>query len=137
MPSLVEISPVVFEKIFFYFVIVFSLFGYYLPLEKGVVLESTSPKNALYQFWLKLAQCSWEDFLNFVNVFSLFAHYIPLENFNPLYPGIICAQFVKIGPVVLEKKIFWFCHFIYYIWVLSPFGKGSGSLFEEIWNPFT
>ena len=43
---------------FLIFVNIYSLFCYYLPLEKGMVLhlnklESTSPKDALYQVWLK------------------------------------------------------------------------------------
>ena len=43
---------------------VFSLFCNYLHLEKGMVhhlnkIESPSPKNALYQVWLKLAQWFW------------------------------------------------------------------------------
>ena len=80
MPSLVEIGPVVLEKTIFkfrqcvfsgtreedflIFVNVFSLFRYYLPLEKGWALhlkrlESSSHKNALYQVWLKLAQWFW------------------------------------------------------------------------------
>ena len=46
---------------FFNFVNVFSLFRNYLPLEKGGALylnklESSPPKNALCQVWLKLAQ---------------------------------------------------------------------------------
>ena len=46
---------------FLKFVNVFSLFRYYLPLEKGEALhlnkfESPSPKGALCQVWLKLAQ---------------------------------------------------------------------------------
>ena len=46
---------------FFNFVYVFSLFQNYLPLEKGRSLhlnklESPSPKDALCQDWLKLAQ---------------------------------------------------------------------------------
>ena len=55
VPSLVEIDPVVPETdFFFYFVIVFLLFGNYLSLEKGGALhlnkfESPSPKNALCQ----------------------------------------------------------------------------------------
>ena len=42
----------------------FSLFGYYLPLEKGMSLhlnklEFPSSKDALCQVWLKLAQRFW------------------------------------------------------------------------------
>ena len=49
---------------FFNFVNVFSRFCNYLPLEKGGVLrlkkhESPSPKNALCQVWLKVAQLFW------------------------------------------------------------------------------
>ena len=56
--SLVEIGPLILKK---KFVNVFSLFPYYFPLEKGVTLhlrklESPSPKDALCQVWLKLAQ---------------------------------------------------------------------------------
>ena len=45
---------------FLKFVNIFSLFPYYLPLEKGVALhlnklKSPSPKDALCQVWLKLA----------------------------------------------------------------------------------
>ena len=61
MPSLIEIGLLVLKKIFkkisvyFYSFVIISLLG------KGVVLhlynsESTSPKDALYQVWLKLAQ---------------------------------------------------------------------------------
>ena len=64
MPSLVEIGSVVLEKKIFNFVNVFSLIRNYLPLEKGGVLhlnklECPSPKDALYQVWLKLAQWFW------------------------------------------------------------------------------
>ena len=58
----VEIGPVVLGKrIFYIFVNVFSLFRNYLHLEKGRALhlnklESPSPKEDLYQVWLKLAQ---------------------------------------------------------------------------------
>ena len=52
------------KRRFFNFVNVFSLFRNYLPLEKGGALpfnnlESTSPKDALCQVWLKLAQWFW------------------------------------------------------------------------------
>ena len=56
-------------------------FHYYLPLEKSMILhlnkdDFPSPKDALYQVWLKLAL--WflrRRFLKFVNVFSLFPCY--------------------------------------------------------------
>ena len=58
-------------------------------------LESPSPKDALCQVWLKLAQWFWKrGFFNFVNVFLLFHNYLPLvkggpftwTNLNPLHP---------------------------------------------------
>ena len=72
---------------FFNFVNVFLLFCNYLPLEKGRALhlnklESPSPKDALWQVWLKLTWWFWgRRFLNFVNVhvFSLFHNYLLLE----------------------------------------------------------
>ena len=49
---------------FFNFIIVFSLFRNYLPLEEDVALhlnklESPSPKEVLSQVWLKLAKWFW------------------------------------------------------------------------------
>ena len=107
---------------FLKFVNVFSLFRYYLPLEKGVALhlnklESPSPKDALSQVWLKLAQ--WflrRRFLKFVNVFSLFPYYLPLENnwgpsfeqtWIPFTQGYFVPSLVEFGPVVLEKMKMW------------------------------
>ena len=59
--GLVEIGPVVLERIFFN---VYSLFHSYLPLKKGETLrlckfKSTLPKDDLCQVWLKLAQWFW------------------------------------------------------------------------------
>ena len=61
MPSLAEIGPVILEEEIFKSVNVFSLFRYYLTLEKGRALhlnklKSPSPKDALCKVWLKLAQ---------------------------------------------------------------------------------
>ena len=73
------------------FINVFSLFRYYLPLEKGGALrlkkrESPSPKDALCQIWLKLAWWFWRRrFLNSVNVFSLFCDFLPLEKGRALH----------------------------------------------------
>ena len=49
-------------------------------------LESPSRKDALCQFWLKLAQWFWSRrFYYFVNVFSLFRNYISLEKDRTLH----------------------------------------------------
>ena len=49
MPSLIEIGPMVLEKIFN--ILVFSLFHNYVPLEKGVIWANLNPihLNALYR----------------------------------------------------------------------------------------
>ena len=60
-------------------------------MEKGgalhlIKLESPSPKDALCQVWLKLAQ--WfrrRRLLKFVNVFLLFGNYLPLEKDGTLH----------------------------------------------------
>ena len=76
---------------FFNFVNVFSLFRNYLFLEEGGALhwnklESPSPKDALCQVWMKLAQWFWRRrFFSVVNVFSLFRNYLPLEKSGALH----------------------------------------------------
>jgi hypothetical protein len=72
LTSLIEFGQLVLEKII---IIkkkfsVFLLFCYYLPLQNGYPLrlnkrESPSPKDDLFQVWLKLAQWLWRRwFLN-------------------------------------------------------------------------
>jgi hypothetical protein len=69
----------------------FSLFRYYIPLEKGYPLhlnklESPSPKDDVYQVWLKLAQWFWRKrFLNDPIPFLHFCDYLPLEEELVLY----------------------------------------------------
>ena len=49
-------------------------------------LEFPSPKDALCQIWLKLAQLFWRTkILNSVIVFSLFCNYLPLEKSEALH----------------------------------------------------
>ena len=72
---------------------VFTLFRDYLPLEKGGALhlnkfESPSPKDALCQVWLKLAQWFRRRFLNFVNVKLDFIQ------------GWFVLSLAEIGPVI-------------------------------------
>ena len=61
VPSLIEIGPVILEKKIFKFRQFILLFRSHLPLKKGIALhlnkhEYSSPKDALYQIWLNLAQ---------------------------------------------------------------------------------
>ena len=73
-------------------------------------LESPSPKDALWQVWLKLSKWLWRRrFFNFVNVFSLFSNYLPLEKGGTLHLNKLQSpplkSLVEIGPVVLEKMM--------------------------------
>ena len=93
---------------FFNFVNVFSLFHYYLPLEKGAALhlkklESHSPKDTLCQVWLNLAQ--WFLRRKCFLISSMYFHYFviisPLKmaapfiwtNLNLLHQRMLCAKF--------------------------------------------
>ena len=59
-------------------------------------LESSSPKDALCQVWLKLAQWFWRRrFLNFLNVFSLFRNYLPLEKGGALHLNKLESLFTQ------------------------------------------
>ena len=98
----------------------YLLFRNYLPLEEGVALhlnklESTSPKDALCQVWLKLAQWFWRRFLIFSSMY--FGFFIIISPWKRVWPfiwtnlnlptkGCFVLSLVEIGLVILEKKIF-------------------------------
>jgi hypothetical protein len=68
----------------------FSLFCYYLPLERGYPLSSNKlksplPKDDLCQVWLKLAKWFWRRFLNDATRFLHFCDYFPFEKDLALY----------------------------------------------------
>jgi hypothetical protein len=69
----------------------FSLFRYYLPLEKGYLLhlnklQFPSLKDDLCQVWLKLAQWFWRRrFLNDPTPFLYFCDYLLFEEELTLY----------------------------------------------------
>ena len=88
------------EQDFINYVNVFSLFRYYLPLEKGVALhlkklEFPSPNDALCQVWLKLGQWFLRRFLKFVNVFSLFHYYLTLDKGGALHSNKLESSLPK------------------------------------------
>ena len=68
-------------------------------------IESPSPKDALCQVWLKLAQWFWRrGFFNFVNVFSLFHNYLPLEKGRALYLNKLKFPFLILS---MNFRYFW------------------------------
>ena len=113
-------------------------------------LESPSPKDALYQDCLKLAQWFWRRrVFNLINVFSLFSNYLPRgkgrgpsfeQTWIPFIQECFVLSLVEIGSVVLEKKIFKFCQYIFAILLLYviifPWKRWDPS-FEQTWIPFT
>ena len=96
------------------------LFRNYLSLEKGGALhlqklEFPLIKNALCQILLKLSEWFWiRKFLNFVNVFTISKWSQLGKGRSPSFAetwisfdqGCFVLRLVKIGPVVLKKKIF-------------------------------
>ena len=105
-----------------------SRFRNYLPFEKGGALHlnkliSPSPKDALCQVWLKLAQ--WflrRRFFNFVNVFLLFRNYLPLEKGGALhlnkveYPSpedALCQVWLKLVQWFWRRRFLNFVNIIY------------------------
>ena len=95
--------------------------------------EFPSSKYYYCQIWLKLDQWYWKEyFLKFSMDLYYFKIISPLRrawpfiwtNFNLLHPKCFVPSFVEIGPVVLEKKIFKSCQFIFIISkIISPLGR--------------
>ena len=70
-------------------------------------LESPSPKDALCPIgWNLLSGSEEDEFFNVFNVFYLFCNFLSLENGGTFTRGYIMTSLVRIGPVVLGKKIF-------------------------------
>ena len=105
---------------FFNFVNVFSLFRYYLPLEKGGTLhlnklEFPSSRDTLCQIWLKLAHLFWRRrFFNLINVFSLFHNYLPLEMGgafllnkleSPSLKDTLCQIWLKLAQLFWRRRV--------------------------------
>ena len=58
------------------------------------------------------------------------------QTWIPFNQGYFVPSLVKIGPVVLEKKIFKSCQFFFINSQLSPLLVGRGPSFEQTWIPF-
>ena len=106
-------------------------------------LESPSPKDALCQVWLKLAQWFWRRrFYNLVNVFSLFRNYLPLELGGALHLNklespspirMLCAKFGWNWPSGSGEEDFLISSmYLRYFIIISPWPSGSGEEDENV-----
>ena len=135
---------------FLNFVNVFSLFRNYLPLEKGGAhylnkIESPSPKDALCQVWLQLAQWFWRRrFLNFINVFSLFHNYLPLEKGralhlnkleSPLPKNVLCQVWLKLAQQFWRRRFLKIVNLFLLFLNYLPFGKGVAFHLNKLESP--
>ena len=126
-----------------------SLYRNYFPLEKGGALhlnnfESTSPKNALCQIWLNLAQ--WflrRRYLNFVNVFSLFRNYLPLEKGAALHlnkfespspKDAFCQVWLKLAQWFWRRNILNTSMYFRYFVIISPWNRTGPFIWRNL-NP--
>ena len=105
---------------------------------------SPSPKDALCQVWLKLAQRFWRRrFINFFNVFSLFNIISPWKkawpfiwtNLNPLHQRMFCTKIGWNWPTGSGEEDFIISsmHFRYFL-IISPW-KRAGPFICTNLNP--
>ena len=119
------------EKDFKIFANVFSLFGNYLSLEKGLFFiwtilkpHSTIANGALCYVWLKLAQRFWgRRFLIFVNILLLFCNFLPLAKSVTLhlhkveFPSLkdaLCQVWLKVAQWFRRRR--WKCEKLIDVW---------------------
>ena len=113
---------------------------YSLGKGHGPSFEQTSPKDALCQVWLKLAQWFWRRFFLISSMYFLnYFLFPPLgKRRGPSFEqiliyftqGYFLQSLVEIGLVVLERLIFKFRWYIFTLLLLSPLEKGCGPSFE-------
>ena len=93
-----------------------ALFRYYLPLEKDGALqlnklEFPSPKNALWQVWLKFVLWFWRRrSLKVVNEFPIFLNYLCLEKDGSLHlnkpKNALCHVWLKLAQWFWRRRSF-------------------------------
>ena len=108
-------------------------------------IESYSPKDALCQVWLKLAQWFWRRrFFNFVNVFSLFGNYLPLEKDralhlnkteSPLPKDDLCQVWLKLTQWFLRRRFFNFVNLFSQFLNYLPLEKGRALHLNKLESP--
>ena len=106
--------------------------------------ESHSPKDALCQVWLKLAQWFWRRFFHFVNVFSVFRNYLPLEKGRALHlnktqspspKDALCQVWLKLALWFWRRRFFLISsmYFGYFI-NISPWKRAWPFIWTKL-NP--
>ena len=96
--------------------------------------------------WNWISGSGEEDF----KILSMYFHYFIIispwkkggafhlkKTWIPFTQIYLVQSLVEIGPVVLEKKMFKRCQFIFIISKLSPLWEGLSPSFEQTWIPFT
>ena len=82
MPSLGEIGPVVLEKKIFNFINIFSVFYYYLPLEKGVALHLTFTQGCFVPSLVEIGPVVMEE-----KTFKYCQYIFTISLLSPLVKG--------------------------------------------------
>ena len=108
--------------------------------KKNLEIESHSPKDALCQVWLKLAQWFWRKrFLNFAILYLS-----PLGTESALHlnklkspsPKDTLGQIsLKLAKWFLRRRFFIYFQYNFAISQLSPLGKKKDPSFEPTWIP--
>ena len=98
-------------------------------------LESPSPKDALCQVWLKLAQWFWlRGFFNFINVFWPFQNNLPLEKGGALHlnklkspspKDALCQVWLKLDQGFWKRRFFNFVNVFSLFSNYLPLEKGG------------
>ena len=126
--SLVEIGPVVLEKIFKFFMY-FCYFVFISPWKRAwlFILTNLNPLTqgcfvpssveiglvVIEKKIFKFCQCIFA--ILYSSLLGKGVAFFILTNLNPLTQGCFVPCSVEIGPVVIEKKIFKFCQCIFAI----------------------
>ena len=148
VPRLVEIGSVVLEKRIFNFVIVFSIFRNYLPLEKGGArhLNKLEPftQGCFVPSLVEIGPVVLEKTLILSMYFRYFVIISPWKragpfiwtNLNPLHPRMLCAKFGWNWPSGSGEEDFlissmYFSLFRYYL----PLEKGRALHLNKLESP--
>ena len=142
VPSLVEISPAVLEKIF-NFINVFSLFCNNLSLEKRGV---PSFEHAWIPFtqgciMQRLVEIWRRRFLDFVNLFCLFHYFLLLkkgmaQHESSSTKNAWCQVWLNQAEWFWRKRFFLISLMFFHYFIINSPGKRAGPSFEQTWIPF-